>query len=233
MIGGSAFLLALLGGILPALLWLFFWLREDRKHPEPKGLIALAFIAGMISVPLVIFPEKIVETLFAGTVVIVLWAAIEEIFKVVVAFGFLKSREMNEPIDAVIYMITVALGFAALENALFIFEPISGGFLSETILTGNFRFVGATLLHTLSSATVGIMIALSFFLPAMLKRAYIATGIILAIVLHALFNFFILKSDGTSLLGIFLAVWVGIIVVILIIEHIKHMRAPRSMVYPR
>lgn len=233
MIDGQVFIVSLAGGIFPALLWLWFWLREDRRHPEPKGLITIAFLAGMLAVPLVIFPEKLVEIYFTGTLVIVLWAAIEEVFKVAVAYGFLKSRAMDEPIDAIIYMITIALGFAALENALFMLEPLADGFLAETILTGNFRFIGATLLHTLSSATVGIMIALSFYRTPSVKRAYITVGIILAIILHALFNFFILESDGASILSIFLAVWIGIIVVILIMEHIKRMRSPRSLVYHR
>lgn len=234
MISSQTFLFALIGGIVPALLWLWFWLREDRRCPEPKGLIALAFLAGMLTVPLVIFPEKLVELFFAETaVIIILWAAIEELGKVALAFGFLRSRAMNEPIDAVIYMITVALGFAALENALFMLDPLAGGFLTETLLTGNFRFIGATLLHTLSSATVGIMIALSFYLKDDLKRAYTLTGIVLAIALHALFNFFILKSDGANILSIFLVVWIGIIIVILIMEHIKRMRNPRSLVYPQ
>jgi RsiW-degrading membrane proteinase PrsW (M82 family) len=233
MIDGQAFLLALVGGILPALLWLWFWLREDRRCPEPKGLIALAFLAGMLAVPLVIFPEKLVELFFAETMVIILWAAIEEVGKVAVALGFLRSRAMNEPIDAVIYMITVALGFAALENALFILDPLTGGFFTETLLTGNFRFIGATLLHTLSSATIGIMIALSFYYKESLRRTYTLVGIILAIALHALFNFFILKSNGASILSIFLVVWIGIIIVILVMEHIKRMQSPRSLVHPQ
>lgn len=233
MSGGEVFILALLGGTIPALVWLWFWLREDRRHPEPIGLIALAFLAGMVAVPLVIFPEKLVEVYTAGAVVVVLWAAIEELGKVAVAYGFLRSREMNEPIDAVMYMIAVALGFAALENALFILDPIAGGLFSETLLTGNFRFVGATLLHTLASATVGISIALSFYRPVRVKRVYITLGIILAIALHALFNFFILESNGDGIIGVFFSVWVGIIFVILIIEHVKRIRNPRSLVHPR
>ena len=38
--------LAMLGGVLPALLWLTFWLMEDRCEPEPKRYLLLTFIAG-------------------------------------------------------------------------------------------------------------------------------------------------------------------------------------------
>ena len=41
---------------LPPLVWLMFYLREDR-HPEPKLLLLLAFIGGMVSVVLAIIGE--------------------------------------------------------------------------------------------------------------------------------------------------------------------------------
>ena len=37
-------------GIVPALVWLWFWLREDTKHPEPRSLILLTFFYGALSV---------------------------------------------------------------------------------------------------------------------------------------------------------------------------------------
>ncbi|MDP2705715.1 MAG: hypothetical protein Q8O49_00725, partial [bacterium] len=40
-------LLAIIG-LLPGFIWLFFFLREDR-HPEPKKILVLVFIAGAIS----------------------------------------------------------------------------------------------------------------------------------------------------------------------------------------
>ena len=41
---------ALLSGVLPALLWLWFWLKEDNLHPEPRKVIARTFISGAIAV---------------------------------------------------------------------------------------------------------------------------------------------------------------------------------------
>ena len=61
-----------------------------------------------------------------------------------------------------VYLITVALGFAALETGLFLMEPLSHGDISRGIITGNLRFMGAALIHTLSSAVVGYAIALSY-----------------------------------------------------------------------
>jgi len=222
----QTFLFALLGGILPALFWLWFWLREDKKRPEPRGLLLFAFLIGMIAVPFVLPFQKLSLVYFgSGALTIFLWAAVEELFKLGGAYyAVLRRKELDEPIDAVIYMITVALGFSALENTLFLLDPLLDGNFVSTIITGNLRFLGATLLHTLASATVGVAIALSLFKPKWHHWLYTGFGLILAIVLHALFNFFIIKSDGEGALVIFLLVWLGIIALILFFEKIKRIR---------
>lgn len=230
MISFQTLLFALFGGIFPALLWLWFWLKEDKKRPEPRGLIILTFIAGMVAVPLVLPFEKFFDARFSGILVIVLWAATEEIFKFAGAyFAVLKRKEMDEPIDAVIYMITIALGFAALENTLFLLNPLIDGDFVNTIINGNLRFLGATLLHTLSSAAIGIMIALSFYRKKVFKKTYAFLGLILAIVLHTLFNFFIMKESGSQMLTVFFFVWIGIIILILLFEKIKRIKNPNKL----
>lgn len=231
---GQILFYALLGGIFPALLWLWFWLKEDSRCPEPRRLIILAFIAGMVTVPLVLPFQKFAAAHFVGTTVIVLWAAAEELLKFIAAYLLvLKRKDMNEPIDAIIYMITIALGFAAFENTLFLLNPIGDGDIIGSVLTGNLRFIGAMVLHTLASAVIGVAIALSFYKSAMVKRIYIFFGIILAIVLHTLFNFFIIQSNGEKLLEVFIFVWLGIIVLILFFEKIKRMKNPRNLFIKR
>lgn len=229
----ETFLFALLGGIVPAVLWLLFWLREDKRCPEPRGLLLFAFIAGMIAVPLVIPLENFVHDLFVGStiVIMILWAAIEEVMKFLAAYiAVLRNKAVDEPIDLVIYMITVALGFAALENTLFLLSPIGDGLVAKSILTGNLRFIGATLLHTVGSATVGAALAFSFFSKRITRRLALFIGLILASLLHTLFNFFILKSNGNSgLLLTLLGVWFGIIVLILLFERIKRIKKPRPI----
>ena len=130
-------------------------------------------------------------------------------------------RIRNEPIDPVIYMVAVALGFAAVENALFLLSPLSGDTAVQTILTGNLRFVGATLLHVLSSAAIGVMLGLSFYKPKAVKRLYALAGVILAILLHSAFNFFILNTPETHLMRTFGYVWIGLIVLLAVLEYIK------------
>lgn len=224
------FIYAFLGGFLPALFWLWFWLRQDSRCPEPRSLIFLAFIAGMVAVPIVIPFEKWAQGIWTGTTLIIVWAAIEEVAKLALAYvAVLRRKALNEPVDAVIYMITVALGFAALENTLFLLDPLLKGDILVSITTGNLRFLGATLLHTVSSAVIGIAIAFSFYKKKKTRRTYLFTGVILAIVLHALFNFFIIESSGEKILYVFFGVWVAVLALILSFEHVKRIKRPQFL----
>jgi RsiW-degrading membrane proteinase PrsW (M82 family) len=213
---------AFLGGVLPALLWLFFWLLDDRCEPEPKRYILFAFLGGAVAVAPVLYLERAIIPYFSGAMLLFLWAVIEELFKFGAAYlTALRSRVFDEPLDAVIYMVAAALGFSAVENALFLLSPLAHGNLLQATVTGDLRFIGATLLHTLSSATIGLALALSFFKSARARKLYALVGVILAIALHTLFNFFILQGGGDATFWIFLCIWVGIIAALLLTERVK------------
>ncbi len=222
---------ATIGGMLPAFAWLWFWLREDAKHPEPRRLIALAFFAGMCTVAIAIPVEQFVGTFITNqALTFTAWSAIEETIKFVAALAvILWRKDYDEPIDAVIYMICVALGFSAVENTLFLWNPsLSGGSLAQEIITGNLRFVGATLLHVLSSATIGISLALAFYKPRIVKVLYALTGVILAILLHSAFNFLIIHTPQAELLRTFVFVWIGVIMLLAALEFVKRIRPSRT-----
>ena len=91
----------------------------------------------------------------------------------------------------------------------------------QTIISGVFRFVGASLLHTLSSATVGLILAYSFRLGAKARRKAAIVGVILATALHTVFNFFILAKGGSATFLVFFFLWMGIVALLLFIERIK------------
>lgn len=221
-IGSTEFAIAFLAGLIPALFWLWFWLREDSAHPEPKALIASSFIAGMLIVALVLPLQEYAMERFVGDNLIFVWVIIEEVLKYCAALiVVLWNRAVDEPIDAIIYMITIALGFSALENALFISNPLREGDYVTSFLTGNFRFLGATLLHVLASGTVGVFMALSYYASRGVKVLVATIGLLVAIILHALFNFFIMDASGDTVLGVFMFVWMGIVVLFLIFEKVK------------
>jgi|SRR3989344_8893498 len=227
MIGTNTLFFALLGGVLPTLLWLWFWLREDAR-PEPRRLIMLAFFAGMLAVAVALPVEEFLARSIGGSSLLIIWAGIEEIAKFAIVYVLvLRRREMDEPIDAIIYMITAALGFAAIENSLFLINPIGHGQIIDSLITGNMRFFGATLLHTLSSSVVGISMAFLFYRKKLLRREALAVGVILAIALHALFNFLILGSNGKEIFFTFFGVWIGVIGLIFVFERVKKVRRSR------
>ena len=160
----------------------------------------------------------------SGTVAVIIWAGSEEILKFL-AFYFTAFRKkyLDEPIDAVIYLIATALGFAALENAFFITCSLSSDTVIASLVMLDLRFVGATLLHIVSSASIGIAIALSFYKQAWIRRLYLFTGLLLAILLHSFFNLSIIESggDGRKTFAIFSLIWLGIILLLLLFEKIK------------
>ena len=101
----------------------------------------------------------------------------------------LNNPEFDEPIDAMIYMITASLGFAAIENILILFRAAPDG-LEQTLQLWALRSVGATLLHALAGALIGYFLALSWFYFEHQKKL-VTIGIVLASIFHFVFNIFL------------------------------------------
>lgn len=217
-------LFAVAGGFLPSLFWLWFWLKEDR-HPEPRWILMSVFIGGMITVPIAVVFEYLIMTYsgLSSGVIILAWAFIEEILKYASVKKFALSKStFDEPMDAVIYMITAALGFASVENTLFMLKSFHESGVVSGLSIGNIRFVGATLLHIASSAIIGSAIAFSFRKNKIIKKEYVVFGVFLAGLLHFAFNYFIINSGGSDILiKIFIPLWILIIAIIFIFEKVK------------
>jgi RsiW-degrading membrane proteinase PrsW (M82 family) len=232
--------LAVLFGVVPPLIWLYFLLREDARCPEPRALIFIAFLAGMLAVPLVIPFESYFLNYFEGNnlicqmtggscvPVILAWAVIEETMKYgAAAILILWRRDVDESLDFVIYMLTVALGFAALENTLFLVTPFAqGNILSSggAFALDNLRFMGSTLLHVISSSAIGFALAFSYHQPRWVRIIASAGGLILAVALHTTFNFFIINQTGTAVIDAFFVVWTGVVIFFALFEVLKYLR---------
>lgn len=228
-------LLALIGGLIPALIWLFFWLREDdcknqdsvayMCEPEPKPMLFLTFVTGMLMVPVALFAERSVYPYVAGVGLIVAWSFIEEALKLL-AYWFVnaKSKFINEATDPAIYMVTAALGFAAAENAFFLYQSLSMGIPFDNAFAGQFlRFIGASLLHVGASGILGIFMGLAFFRPKGARTLALLIGILLATALHAIFNQLIIFAPQTQTLRVFSFVWVLGLGVIILFERLKEL----------
>ncbi|MFZ2048755.1 MAG: PrsW family glutamic-type intramembrane protease [Minisyncoccia bacterium] len=223
---------ALVGGFIPAILWLMFWLREDARNPESNFLILKTFLAGSAVVILVIPFQKIVADTFPGLGVatFTLWAILEEAFKFLAAY-FIAIRtkaDDDEAIDPMIFMITAALGFVALENALFILNPLVQKDIMNGLLMGNMRFIGASLLHVISSATIGLAISLHFYKPLLDKIIWGFLAFVLAVSFHTVFNLFIVDQNDLGTFVTFGVVWAGIVVLLLLFEKVKSIKLQKS-----
>ena len=218
-------ILAILSGILPAIFWLWFWIKEEENEDhEPLGLIAVSFIFGGLIVFFAIWLEKYsINFIGNKTWQIITWAVIEELLKFAgVALIIFGNHKVKKPINYPIFFITIALGFAAFENFLYLLNPLNTSGAIVGMLTGNLRFLGSTLLHAMASAMIGSAFGLSFYLKKY-RVFYIFGGIICAIVLHSVFNFFIMKGSGENFLSVFGFLWVVTIINILIFEKLKRM----------
>lgn len=220
-----AIIYALAAGIIPALIWLFFWTQEDRSQ-EPKSLLVKVFLGGMLGTIVALFGEKLIATLISNpSIKYLFWAAFEEIVKLlVVAVIAFRSANFDEPVDAMIYCVTAALGFAALENTLFILSPFATGDFAEGIITGNLRFIGATLIHVISSGIIGFGVGYTYYKGWFSKTLSIVICTIVAIIVHTVFNLSIVNTIPNDAIKIFLWVWAAVVMLIVLFEEVKVVR---------
>lgn len=188
----SNFIPAILG-LIPGLIWLAFFLQEDARHPEPKRMIFSTFLWGGF-VTFLVLPMQLLAKNFLqylgyddiGMTTVFFLASIEEIMKFAIVYLWIsRNKDFDEPIDAMIYMIVAALGFATVENIATAIKATN----SFELLT--LRFIGANLLHSLASGVVGFYWALG--LKSGQVKKYLAMGLIAASVVHTVFNFLMLR----------------------------------------
>jgi len=193
-------------GLAPSLIWLAYFLRKD-VHPESnRKILQIFFYGGLSTIPAAVIEFILFRVTMAlltptssrlfyfiieiGQTIIGV-ALVEEYIKyLVVKRKVLNDPELDEPIDAMLYMIIAALGFAAVENILYLTERQFSDALQISIL----RFAFATFLHTLSSGLLGYFLALSFYEP-MKRFGLVAGGLILATLFHGFYNLSLIKIN--------------------------------------
>lgn len=189
--------------------WLFYYLSKD-LHPEPKKTILRIFLWGaVITLPVFFIQVGFVNLLSQADVSplvssLIYWFLIisfsEELFKfLVVKIKIMNCPDLDEPLDIMLYMTVAALGFSALENILYLFQPTSilsfDELMKRTLVLSFIRFIGATFLHTLCSAVIGYFMAVSYF-DEKNRTFELICGVIIAVVLHGLYDFSIMKLTG-------------------------------------
>jgi RsiW-degrading membrane proteinase PrsW (M82 family) len=179
-------------------------------HPEPKRMVLKVFLLGaLITIPVYLVQAVLALAMEAINLSplasnFIKWFVIigfsEELFKyLVVKFAVFNSQNLDEPLDLMLYMVISALGFAALENILYLFPSVSNISFDRLIYQTSFltlvRSLTAVFLHTLCSAIVGYFLAMAFC-QATVRRSFIVLGLLTATVLHGLYDFFIITLQG-------------------------------------
>ncbi len=208
--------------LVPALLWLTFFYRQDRLEPEPKGMVLQVFILGgllaaAIGIPLVENVFHISTWLFSGFWVNILGAIFvigfsQEFLKyAAVRFSIYESSEFDEHTDGIIYATAAGLGFATVLNISFVVS--SGG---VNLGMGAVRIILTALAQASFAGITGYFLAKDKLdhKPAW----WVPAGISLAAVLNGLFNYVwgVLKRTGMTTNGSVLGSWGGLALAILI-----------------
>lgn len=157
---------ALFSAALPAFWWIFLWYRKDSIEPEPKRMVALAFVFGILAA-LPFFGVRFLFGGFSGGLfLLIILAAFEEIAKAIMVLwlGKILHIHFTQIVDGIVYSVAVGLGFAFAENLWYFWTTFDGiGISSESLWIFVFRSMGTMLAHALFSGIFGFLWAYAIF----------------------------------------------------------------------
>jgi len=185
----------------PGIFWLWYFYHRDRYEPEPIPLVLKIFFLGM----LVTIPAAFIEGTIAIFVPVIILAVIvapivEESAKYLVVRRFVYDRiEFNDPMDGIVYACASALGFATLENIIYVFSSLETS-VTLAVGTGVVRALLSVPGHALFSSMWGYSLGQAKFRPVEERQGIIIRGLILAMILHGLFNFLLAEYIGVAVL---------------------------------
>ncbi len=221
---------AIILGFLPGIIWLIYFYYKD-KRPEPKKLIIILFLLGFIGVvPAAIielsleeiFPflqKEVLPIIIISSFLIVGLA--EEIIKFLVLFKkVFKKSVFDEMIDGVIYGVAVGFGFASSENILAIWK------LGEDIIIP--RSLSATLLHGITAGIIGFYLSVYKFRKR--KKRVLLKGLVIAILLHGIYNTMVTSLTSSSFLILILFMILIYFLLFLKIRKAKYLDSSRMVV---
>lgn len=170
----------------PGIFWLWYVYQKDRWEPEPRALVVKTFLWGIACA----LPAALLEVPFAWSVVFLIVIAapvIEEYAKYfVVSRTVYRQIEFNEPMDGIVYSAAAALGFASLENFLYLVMAQGQNMLTPVFLgRALFSVPGHVLFSTIWGAALG---RAKFVSDPVRQRALIHGGLVTAMAAHGLFN---------------------------------------------
>lgn len=186
---------------------------KDKHEREPLGLLLISFFYGVLSVfvtllismplEIIVLNKQSVTELFADAFFKV--ALVEECSKFIfIRFILFRNKNFNEPFDGIVYTAMVGMGFATLENILYVYQ--------YGIPTGILRMFTAVPAHACFAILMGYYIGLAKFTHR--KNLYYSLlALIAATVFHGLYDYFLFI---TFIPGIWIGAAISLIVAIIL-----------------
>lgn len=178
--------------LLPAMLLMAWLYTRDKLHPEPKRAVYRMFILGAaIVLPAGLLERALLDTevdmlhgKFAVLFVTAFFVAgmVEEFLKAaIVERAAFDKGLMKQPIDCIVYAGATAIGFATIENILYV---TSSGFSTALL-----RSVTAVPAHLMFGILMGTMFARSIWFQKNRAWAYVVPAIA-----HGIYDCFALSN---------------------------------------
>lgn len=228
----SGVLLSVVLGFVPAFFfaWLVYWV--DRYEKEPRLLLGAVFVWGAVVAAGGAF---ILNTLFGiGIFIFTGSEAISDLSTTSLSAPFIEEslkgfavlivlllfyREFDSILDGMVYAAVVALGFAATENAYYIYTY---GYTESGVTGIAFMFFLRVVLlgwmHPLYTSLTGIGLAAGRLnRNGILKVVYPLVGLGAAMFAHALHNTLSSLLPGLLCVGAILLDWLGMVVMFLVL----------------
>lgn len=186
--------------IVPVIIGLLAIYLTDRIDKEPAKLLFLTYILGaLVVVPTIVVEELLVRVnIFSGVYGALFNAFIvagltEEYFKRLVVLKVpYRTRYFNEKLDGIIYGVFAALGFATVENIMYVaFRYTNNPFI------GLYRGIFSVPAHGIFGITMGYYLSLSKFnTDKEGKRKNKRLSLIMPMILHGIFDFILMANIG-------------------------------------
>ena len=192
--------ITVLAAFIPSLVLVYHFYKKDKRKPEPLKRIFKLFILGMVVVAIVLIPELILGAIFkvynlhsvinAFLRAFIVAAVCEEIAKLLIVKKFIyNDHHFDEIMDGILYTVVVSLGFACVENIIYI-----TGYGIEVI---TLRALFAVPLHASASGIMGYFIGKAKFSQSKIEeKNYMVKGLCFAITIHGLYNFIFFTLSG-------------------------------------
>jgi RsiW-degrading membrane proteinase PrsW (M82 family) len=202
----------------PAIAIMTFVYARDKHEREPFGILLVSFFWGCFSV----VPAIILETVLPGIIpgsngssllsvaiyTFIIIALSEELSKFIfLRYYSYKKRSFNEPFDGIVYAIMVGMGFATIENLMYVFGANTP---QNQWATAGLRALTAVPAHATFAVVMGYFAGLAKFSKKNEKRLLLL-GLMGATVLHGFYDFFLFQNLTAGLyIGAFISLIVGI-----------------------